>query len=340
MALRWWGAVFVAMSAALLTLAAGIETKSVLDAQEAERALIAAGSMVAIVEPGTVADAISAKECAALDGVAGIRAAGPIWLLSPFQLATAPSRSITTVMGTTGALEAVAGAEAQRVQWSVAVSETLGDELGLVVGAPLPIRPAASWGRSASVSMISDLGSRRPSLSTALFANGLKAISSDECWIEFESWVDPSLIAASSGLLSGEIHQLRVRFPLPRNHLQRSGRSLLVDRPSRYAWIVTAVLMAVMQYFTVRSRRAEIALYRSFRTGRVGGLVIVWIGALVVAGVASGIAFAVSRFWGAGTIPDAYGVAQIVRAALLFLTLAWMISLLGLRRSPSQQLKE
>jgi hypothetical protein len=341
----WRTVALIAVGALVVTGVSFLEARAVGTAQAAEQALLARGSSAIVVSPRPNSGlTINVEQCGALDRAQGIRAAGPVWTLESMMSRTVPNRPIQTLMAAFGGIEVLSGTPTSSPLWTLVASEALASELGLVPGSQLAVSGVAAAGQNIEVSAVLNLGQRRAAHSTALVVQGLNTSPPEECWIEFLPWVRPAMMLETAASFSGGANDLSLTLLLPPNELTQTPIEEFARRPIRHGWLAAGSLLAAMSFFVNRARRREDALYRAFRAGRFGTILISLTETLIIGGVVLGIsaAWLLIAYGFADSSPASMvlGLSQAVRAVWLFQVLVWVTSLLGLRKPLIDLLKE
>lgn len=331
-------------AALLLTGIMLLEARSIESAQRAETELLAAGRTTVVVAPqlNVPRNYLDADRCRALDAVAGIRAAGPVW--GPVTIASAmPPRGILTVReGTAASFSAVTG-ESVRGVISAVAGDQLAEELALAPGSEMEVRwPTRS--RRVEISEIRKLDRRDSTMATTLFVLTARGDPPDECWIEYQPWADSALLASSVAFFDAPLGTLRSLLVLPPQSLLVDPAELLRTRLSQHGWIAAALVLGALQYVAVRARRAELALYRSYRSGRIGSLLIIGSELFIVLSLASisALVIAGGTLLVAATSAAAhiYALGQLVKATSAVMLLDLVIAASGWWAPLAVQIKE
>lgn len=334
----------MATATLLLTGIMLLEARSIESAQRAEAELLAAGRTTVVVSPqlDVPRNYLDADRCRALDEAAGVRAAGPVW--GPVTAASAmPPRGILTVReGTPASLSAVSGKSARGVT-GAAAGDQLAEELALVPGSEIEVR-WPTHGRRVEIADVRKLDRRDSSLATTLFLLTARRDPPDECWIEYEPWTEPALLASSASFFEAPLGTLRALLVLPPQSLLVDPAELLRTRLSQHGWTAVALVLGALQYVTVRARRAEFALYRSYRSGRTGSMIIIGSELFIVLSLAALSALAIAGLTllaaGSGAAAFIYALGQLVKATALTLALDMVIAATGWWAPLAAQIKE
>ncbi len=334
----WRTVAFVAIGALVVTGVSFLEVRAVSTAQAAEQALVDRGSAAIVVSPRPNSDlSLRVEQCGVLNSAEGVRAAGPVWRLVSVSSRAVPNRGIQALMTAFGGVEVLSGSRFDVPPRTLVASETVASELGLVPGSQFPIVGGPAYtAENIEVAAVVDFGQRRASYSTAMVIQGFRTSPPQECWVEFLPWVRAGTMVEVAASFSGSADSLSVTLLFPPNELTQVPIEAFTRRPVQHGWLAAGIVLGAMSYFVNRARRGEDALYRAFRTGRFGTIVISLAETAIVGGAVLGISaiwlLAGYIFGESSPAASSMGLSQAVRAVLLFQVLGWLVSLLGLRK--------
>ncbi|MBI2766364.1 MAG: hypothetical protein HYX53_10705 [Chloroflexi bacterium] len=256
----------VAVFAAAIGSVAFLELQQTNGARSFELQYRAAGGYVAIVSgQGPI---ISMATCAALNGRAGVVAAGGIRVTGTKASATSPGtlfQSASVTSATLRVWDPGVSVDIVGSANSFVAGVGLAKELGLRRGGYL----APAGEPPAVVAAIVELSARNGTAQRWLFSVAPPVGKADECWIEFtKDSFEPGLASVAAAFADGSQDPI-ARPYLRRDQFTRNPKTEFAERPQRFGWLAVGCIALAIGALVAWFRKAEIALYLAVGTSRV-----------------------------------------------------------------------
>jgi len=251
--------VMIALAVLLLGSTMVLESSNVAALLRDSASRVAQGEYVAVVSSAANEPTAKLKSdaCELLGGLPGVRASGSIKRAAHIVFSTSPSQRIAHFEVSPGALQVLGSAPTEA---ELVVGGAIATDLGLLTSGILGIAGADT--RKALV--LSE-----PSIRTGLVDYAVMSVTppsgyTDVCLVEFESTSPVDATIFISGLLQIPADSVQVKSLEGIEQLGPSPAYAYEKNLARLSWLITAPAFATLWLILSRSRRSELALYKSF----------------------------------------------------------------------------
>lgn len=249
----------IALTVLLMGSTMVLESSNVAALLRDSASRVAQGEYVAVVSSAASEPTarVKSEACERLGGLPGVRASGSIKRAADLVFSTSPNQRITHFEASPGALQ-VLGSPPTKAEF--VVGGAIAADLGLLTSGTLGI----SGGETRKALVLGE-----PSIRTGLIDYAVMSVTppsgyTDVCLVEFESTSTVDVTIFISGLLQIPADSAQVKSLEGIQQLGPSPAYVYEGNLARLSWLITAPALSILWLILSRSRRSELALYRSF----------------------------------------------------------------------------